>query len=135
CLPTWSSSWVRTQARHTRCLLRGSSVACVKVPNSLSSTHAASNWSILRISGPTITCLCAPVPTPRCSLQWRMSSPPKALSTKPSSTSVANFLPSNNGATSCRNPKILRSEEHTSELQSRENLVCRLLLEKKNNDQ
>src|SRR5690606_41647108 len=26
---------------------------------------------------------------------------------------------------------ILRSEEHTSELQSRENLVCRLLLEKK----
>src|SRR5690606_40024412 len=27
---------------------------------------------------------------------------------------------------------ISRSEEHTSELQSRENLVCRLLLEKKN---
>src|SRR5690606_39562941 len=27
---------------------------------------------------------------------------------------------------------IERSEEHTSELQSRENLVCRLLLEKKN---
>src|SRR5436309_4644910 len=27
---------------------------------------------------------------------------------------------------------LLRSEEHTSELQSRENLVCRLLLEKKN---
>src|SRR5690606_41914084 len=26
-----------------------------------------------------------------------------------------------------------RSEEHTSELQSRENLLCRLLLEKKNN--
>src|SRR3712207_7488848 len=28
---------------------------------------------------------------------------------------------------------ILRSEEHTSELQSRQYLVCRLLLEKKNN--
>src|SRR5690606_40595283 len=27
---------------------------------------------------------------------------------------------------------FVRSEEHTSELQSRENLVCRLLLEKKN---
>src|SRR5690606_41329357 len=27
---------------------------------------------------------------------------------------------------------VVRSEEHTSELQSRENLVCRLLLEKKN---
>src|SRR5690606_40595348 len=28
-------------------------------------------------------------------------------------------------------PPLERSEEHTSELQSRENLVCRLLLEKK----
>src|SRR5260370_21807423 len=31
-----------------------------------------------------------------------------------------------------RNPPCLRSEEHTSELQSHLNLVCRLLLEKKN---
>src|SRR5690606_19890729 len=30
-----------------------------------------------------------------------------------------------------KNDKNSRSEEHTSELQSRENLVCRLLLEKK----
>src|SRR3712207_7723528 len=30
-------------------------------------------------------------------------------------------------------PAGLRSEEHTSELQSRQYLVCRLLLEKKNN--
>src|SRR5436309_11512962 len=30
-----------------------------------------------------------------------------------------------------RPPWLARSEEHTSELQSRENLVCRLLLEKK----
>src|SRR2546430_7364773 len=28
-------------------------------------------------------------------------------------------------------PRLLRSEEHTSELQSQSNLVCRLLLEKK----
>src|SRR3712207_8948446 len=28
-------------------------------------------------------------------------------------------------------PKVVRSEEHTSELQSRQYLVCRLLLEKK----
>src|SRR5436309_14478343 len=32
----------------------------------------------------------------------------------------------------CRERRF-RSEEHTSELQSRENLVCRLLLEKKKN--
>src|SRR5690606_41619625 len=37
-----------------------------------------------------------------------------------------NGLVRNGGAAS------IRSEEHTSELQSRENLVCRLLLEKKN---
>src|SRR5438270_6511382 len=30
-------------------------------------------------------------------------------------------------------PGRVRSEEHTSELQSQSNLVCRLLLEKKNN--
>src|SRR5690606_1155317 len=36
-------------------------------------------------------------------------------------------------ANSQKNRELLaRSEEHTSELQSRENLVCRLLLEKKN---
>src|SRR3989442_11770298 len=34
--------------------------------------------------------------------------------------------------TSARRPEA-RSEEHTSELQSRPHLVCRLLLEKKNN--
>src|SRR5690606_12269855 len=35
------------------------------------------------------------------------------------------------GAADPRFTRYLRSEEHTSELQSRENLVCRLLLEKK----
>src|SRR5690606_40751465 len=34
-----------------------------------------------------------------------------------------------------RGGAALRSEEHTSELQSRENLVCRLLLEKKKKTQ
>src|SRR2546430_6913748 len=33
--------------------------------------------------------------------------------------------------TRVRRPKTERSEEHTSELQSQSNLVCRLLLEKK----
>src|SRR3712207_7436119 len=34
----------------------------------------------------------------------------------------------------CRTCQTLRSEEHTSELQSRQYLVCRLLLEKKRHD-
>src|SRR3712207_8552471 len=33
-----------------------------------------------------------------------------------------------------RTPVFMRSEEHTSELQSRQYLVCRLLLEKKTKD-
>src|SRR5690606_41935024 len=36
-------------------------------------------------------------------------------------------------SSSAANGYAMRSEEHTSELQSRENLVCRLLLEKKKN--
>src|SRR2546430_13675151 len=37
----------------------------------------------------------------------------------------------NNRNQAVRLPKEFRSEEHTSELQSQSNLVCRLLLEKK----
>src|SRR5438874_5143835 len=36
------------------------------------------------------------------------------------------------GPTQLLGPRNARSEEHTSELQSRRDLVCRLLLEKKN---
>src|SRR5271165_7533811 len=44
-----------------------------------------------------------------------------------SSMAVRSFAPRGGG----RRQRDYRSEEHTSELQSRENLVCRLLLEKK----
>src|SRR3712207_8419745 len=51
--------------------------------------------------------------------------PPLASGTRP-----AFFLSS---SSSCpASPTVPRSEEHTSELQSRQYLVCRLLLEKKN---
>src|SRR5690606_41315381 len=49
-----------------------------------------------------------------------------------SSRATAPCAPSPSAPTgSCTGPSS-RSEEHTSELQSRENLVCRLLLEKQN---
>src|SRR3712207_6906446 len=44
-------------------------------------------------------------------------------------TSVADALATASG--SAEPPAVERSEEHTSELQSRQYLVCRLLLEKK----
>src|SRR5258708_30772267 len=39
------------------------------------------------------------------------------------------------GGQATTNPRVGRSEEHTSELQSPDHLVCRLLLEKKKNTQ
>src|SRR3712207_8944002 len=44
------------------------------------------------------------------------------------------FLPLGAGRHGGRRAQDLRSEEHTSELQSRQYLVCRLLLEKKKNE-
>src|SRR2546430_13417754 len=44
---------------------------------------------------------------------------------------VIKDLPRPNGICFSPDEKYLRSEEHTSELQSQSNLVCRLLLEKK----
>src|SRR5256712_10185412 len=48
---------------------------------------------------------------------------------------VARLLPHDGGDQVGIEPRALRSEEHTSELQSRSDLVCRLLLEKKNTRQ
>src|SRR5690606_40690860 len=47
-------------------------------------------------------------------------------------TSLLTRVATKIGAATGMTANIDRSEEHTSELQSRENLVCRLLLEKKN---
>src|SRR5207253_10961126 len=52
--------------------------------------------------------------------------PPSAPATRSRASATA-FRPPRRSTTRCRG----RSEEHTSELQSRGHLVCRLLLEKK----
>src|SRR2546429_2822494 len=44
------------------------------------------------------------------------------------------FNSSSDGGKTWATPRTIRSEEHTSELQSRLHLVCRLLLEKKKNN-
>src|SRR5699024_11489797 len=64
--------------------------------------------------------------TPRRSIAPLVDSKPANVSS--SSNSTRSFRFSGNGNT---NLISLRSEEHTSELQSRFDLVCRLLLEKK----
>src|SRR2546430_11368939 len=54
----------------------------------------------------------------------------KTRSTRSAPDSTAQWVSSS----TCRRRGALRSEEHTSELQSQSNLVCRLLLEKKKNE-
>src|SRR3712207_8540532 len=46
---------------------------------------------------------------------------------------LARFIERSQGTARGQSPESRRSEEHTSELQSRQYLVCRLLLEKKKN--
>src|SRR2546422_2736561 len=53
------------------------------------------------------------------------------MSAAPGSGSGTGYSRISNGFPAPWNTAILRSEEHTSELQSRLHLVCRLLLEKK----
>src|SRR6266480_5282900 len=62
---------------------------------------------------PYTTLFRSPVPTAPCTPTWKTSSPTARPSTSPKAS------------------WHWRSEEHTSELQSHVNLVCRLLLEKK----
>src|SRR5437868_9043087 len=58
------------------------------------------------------------------------SSATSALAPWPAPRNLSTYIPSSSGARA-RAPGRSRSEEHTSELQSRFDLVCRLLLEKK----
>src|SRR2546427_9170052 len=52
------------------------------------------------------------------------------------SLTTSTRTPSRRGPSASRNAEVcIRSEEHTSELQSQSNLVCRLLLEKKKKKQ
>src|SRR3712207_7081521 len=65
---------------------------------------------------------------PISAFHWRKR---RMRSTKSATSSSAKPLARESMGTRCR--ILARSEEHTSELQSRQYLVCRLLLEKKKN--
>src|SRR5690349_23169024 len=62
---------------------------------------------------------------------FRSSSPPSSSSPSSCSASSCRWRRCSPGWSAARAPTRRRSEEHTSELQSRRDLVCRLLLEKK----
>src|SRR5690606_41027363 len=68
---------------------------------------------------------------------FRSRSPgsPVRLPSTPSAPAPSRRGPRGDGGRTPRDRPRSRSEEHTSELQSRENIVCRLLLEKKKQQQ
>src|SRR5699024_12691077 len=95
----------------------------------------------LRASAPLVPCRTSL----RASVSLYCAGPPRYLHSFPTrrssdlvSNSTSKVLPSLSSTTAKTAPVIsttdwhTRSEEHTSELQSRFDLVCRLLLEKKN---
>src|SRR5438874_5880719 len=68
----------------------------------------------------------------RCSSCSTARPPPSRISARASSRAAsAAFAKAPSGRSPFSSPWRRRSEEHTSELQSRRDLVCRLLLEKK----
>src|SRR5438445_9330972 len=81
--------------------------------SSMNSRQGALSLAVLNMSRTRL----APTPTNI----WMNSEPLMLKNGTPASPATA------------RANKVLRSEEHTSELQSRQYLVCRLLLEKKKN--
>src|SRR5690606_40043054 len=84
---------------------------------------AVSHWSVGSCHNP------APCRRPIDAVRTVQYSDKKAQSKRWSGTRAKRG--SGYGGGTNRNGGAFRSEEHTSELQSRENLVCRLLLEKK----
>src|SRR5258706_8581288 len=66
---------------------------------------------------------------------WRHSQHEEATNHLNSAPGANNFPKNNSVAGANHQTSAERSEEHTSELQSLTNLVCRLLLEKKKNRQ
>src|SRR5258708_24040084 len=63
---------------------------------------------------------------------WLLKAPPRLIPRRSSTNGGPPRRMSQRPSTTGSSMRMTRSEEHTSELQSPDHLVCRLLLEKKN---
>src|SRR5277367_6928515 len=77
-----------------------------------------------------MTCRVAPAAASACSIARTGVAPIPALSSTIGRSPGCRTKSPRGELTSRRSPTRIRSEEHTSELQSHHDLVCRLLLEK-----
>src|SRR5690242_21391017 len=71
------------------------------------------------------------LPISRASISSGASPPPRATAHPPPVAAVWRWTPRKIRRPACSGRPQSRSEEHTSELQSHVNIVCRLLIEKK----
>src|SRR5205814_6137747 len=103
---------------------------------------ALAGTSLVRIRPPLVLFLFnAPPPTPTSTLSLHDALPISRPGTQPTAehfnvlAGIADAMERTGVALDAPQPAVAatRSEEHTSELQSLRHLVCRLLLEKKNN--
>src|SRR2546429_5697685 len=107
CYSRYDSSWIAAKGRNPA------------LPAAVSTSQSSEDWDAAAAARS-----CA-----RVNFAGRLPTPKRASGPRTSATVLA-FCAS----TACRRSGIpIRSEEHTSELQSRLHLVCRLLLEKKKN--
>src|SRR5258708_28258353 len=99
-----------------------SAITPARIPLKASIGRPAGFWAVFNISGVT-----APTSTTFATREvpWR----PMYRATSPAPVEWATWTASCRSSSST---SAARSEEHTSELQSPDHLVCRLLLEKKN---
>src|SRR5258707_6186325 len=113
------------------------SLACAPIPASACSPlspwftpSSPSRASIARAASP-LTAVWIPKNAPAAMPSASVTSASKATACSASCSSKPPTTPSAVTTTSAASTSAWRSEEHTSELQSRQYLVCRLLLEKK----
>src|SRR5690606_42164628 len=107
-------------------LLRFFFYSCAALPHPPSfPTRRSSDLTSPRCPASSAIAASAIPPSPSCS--WSRATAPAALRRAAAIASTRRSF-----RCAARSSTSSRSEEHTSELQSRENLVCRLLLEKKN---
>src|SRR5690606_41946916 len=97
--------------------------------SSVPPTHASLHLS-LHDALPILPSVARPAPYARLSIRWTQATSDFFDSRLPVPSPFLMGSRAMSSSLGC--DRTVRSEEHTSELQSRENLVCRLLLEKKN---
>src|SRR5690606_910429 len=128
-LATWVGCTHRISSAGVKPADRNASTVATMFHSATRSIELAMSWLMPHTVGSQPVGICAPTVRDSFVLRGTRISVPALRVTCQSVESGTGRITVCSGSNST---KARRSEEHTSELQSRENLVCRLLLEKKN---